>query len=155
MLRKGKKNKVQNPYTLKSIYDHYIQDKPERSVYNISFNEYRSIIEDFIKEIVKYMLYEAGTFKLPLRLGTMRIVKLKSSYGRNKRKPVDFNLTKKYGKTIYHFNEHSDGFKYMFKWDKKNCLVKHKTFYRFIPTRTNKRELAYIIKNRLADFFEN
>jgi len=149
------RNKIQKPYTLRDMYPDYIADKAEKSPYYIEYDEYKQIILDFISEIVHYMLYEAGTFKMPYRLGNLRVIKLQSSYSRKKRLSVDFNLTRKYGKTIYHFNEHSDGFKYMFKWDKQKAVVKHKSFYRFIPTRSNKRHLAYIIKNRLADFFEN
>jgi len=149
------KNKIQNPYTIREIYNDYIKDKKEYSPYYVDYKTYKSIILDYISEMVNYMLYEAGTFKMPYRLGNLRVIKQLSSIGRNNRKSVDFNLTKKYGKTIYHYNEHSDGYKFMFKWDKKKAVVKHKTFYRFIPSRHNKRHLAYIIKNNKADFFEN
>lgn len=152
---KRSKNKVHDAYTLKHMYEDYISDKVLYSPYYISKQEYKDIIADFIRIMIDYMLYEAGTFKMPYRLGNLRIVKLLSSRGRNKRLSVDFHLTNKYGKTIYHLNEHSDGYKFMFKWDKRKAVIKHKSFYRFIPTRNNKRTLAYIIKNKIADFFEN
>ncbi len=154
MSKRGE-NIVKDSYTFINMYEDYIADKFNNSPYAISKEEYADINKDFVLSMVDYMLYEAGTFKMPYRLGSLRIIKLKSSMGRKKRLSVDFNLTKKYGKTIYHFNEHSDGYKYMFKWDKRKAVVKHKSFYRFIPSRGNKRRLAHIIKNKLADYFEN
>lgn len=149
------KNKIQSPYTIRDMYPDYIKDKKENSVYYVSYEEYKQIVLDFIKEIMYYIFYEAGTFKMPFRLGNIRVIKMLSNLSNKSKRHIDFYSTKKYGKTIYHFNEHSSGFKFMFKWDKSNCIVKHKTFYRFIPTRYNKRHLAYIIKNNIADYFEN
>lgn len=148
------KNKVQDPYTLSDMYENYIKDKEEDSPYDISYQEYRLIIEDYIKMVMNEVLDNASTFKLPFKLGSIRIIKLDSSLGRKRRYSIDFGLTQKYGKAIYHLNEHSDGYKYMFKWDKKDSYVKHGSFYRFIPTRTNKRRLAFNIKNNITDYFD-
>lgn len=148
------KNKIQSPYTLKDSFNDYIKDKDENSPYHIDKKEYRSIIEDYILLLNKEILDNASIFKMPYRLGTLQIVKLSSSNNRNKKYSIDFNLTNKYGKTIYHLNEHSDGYKYMFRWSKIKSIVKNKTKYRFIPTRTNKRELANNIKLGIIDYFE-
>lgn len=154
MSKRGE-NKVKDSYTFKHMYEDYIADKVSYSPYYISKEEYRSIVSDFIKEMMNYVLYEAGTLKMPHRLGNIRVIKIDQRHKRKRRLSVDFYLTNRYGKTIYHYNEHSDGYKYMFKWDKRNSILPHKSFYRFIPTRRNKRTLAYIIKNKIADFFEN
>ena len=147
-------NKIQNPYTLKDSYFNYIKDKDINSPYYIDEQEYMNIIEDYIKIINDELLNKASIFKMPYRLGTIQIVKLSSSNNRNKKYSIDFNLTNKYGKTIYHLNEHSDGYKYMFRWSKIKSVVKNKTKYRFVPTRTNKRQLANYIKSGTIDYFE-
>ncbi len=148
------KNRIQGCLTLADMYDEYIKDKEEIGPYNITRAEYRTIVEDYIKMVMDEILNKASNFKLPFRLGDLRVVKLDSSLGRKRRYSIDFSLTQKYGKPIYHLNEHSGGFKYMFKWSKKDMYVKHGVFYRFIPTRTNKRRLAYNIKNYITDYFD-
>ena len=149
------KNKISKPYTLVHSYNDYIKDKDKDSPYYISRQEYIDIVGDYIKLINKELLDNASIFKMPYRLGTLQIVKLRSSNNRNKKYSVDFSLTNKYGKTIYHLNEHSDGYKYMFKWSKLKSVVKNKTKYRFIPTRTSKRQLAENIKSGSVDYFED
>ncbi len=149
------RNKVQNPYTLKDSYKDYISDKIENSPYHIEYEEYLNIVKDYIKMVMDNIIDKADVFKMPYRLGNLRVVKLDSSLSRNKRYSLDFKLTQKYGKPIFHLNEHSKGYKYMFKWDKLKSIVRHKSFYRFIPTRSNKRKLAYNIKNNIIDYFEN
>jgi hypothetical protein len=148
------KNKIQNVLTLKDSYLDYIKDKDECSPYYITELEYRTINEDYILLLNEEILTNASIFKMPYRLGTLQVVKLQSSNNRNKKYSIDFNLTNKYGKTIYHLNEHSDGYKYMFRWSKIKSVVKNKTKYRFIPTRTNKRALANNIKLGIIDYFE-
>jgi len=148
------KNKVQNSYTLVDSYKDYIKDKDINSPYYISKQEYIDIISSYVLKLNEELLDKASIFKMPYRLGTLQIVKLLSSNNRNKKYSIDFNLTNKYGKTIYHLNEHSDGYKYMFKWTKINSIVKNKSKYRFIPTRTTKRQLAKNIKSGLVDYFE-
>lgn len=147
-------NKIKKPYTINGIYEDYIKDKDKDSPYYITKNEYIEIIEDYTESIVHEIMDKSSIFKMPYRLGTLQIVKLQSSNNRNKKYSVDFNLTNKYGKTIYHLNEHSDGYKYMFKWCKLKSVVKNKTKYRFVPSRTNKRQLAVNIKTGTIDYFE-
>ncbi len=147
-------NKIKKPYTINNAYEDYIKDKDEDSPYYITKNEYIEIIEDYTKSIVHEIMDKSSIFKMPYRLGTLQVVKLQSSNNRNKKYSVDFNLTNKYGKTIYHLNEHSDGYKYMFKWCKLKSVVKNKTKYRFVPSRTNKRQLATNIKTGTTDYFE-
>lgn len=147
-------NKIQNAYVLGDMYASYIEDKEEYSPYAVSYDEFLSITREYLKMVMSSIINEARTYKLPFRLGSIRVVKLDSSLGRKRRYSLDFSLTHKYGKPIYHLNEHSGGYKYMFKWDKINAYVKHKFYYRFIPTRANKRMLAYNIKNYITDYFE-
>ena len=147
------KNKVQNPYTTIDFYNAYISDVDINSPYYVEYLEYSNIIKDYMKLLASEIIDNAGI--VVYRLGSLRVVKLNSSLSRNRKFSMDYSLTQKYGKPIYHLNEHSGGYKYMFKWDKLNSIVKNKSLYRFIPTRTNKRKLAFNIKNSIIDYFEN
>lgn len=149
------KNKIQNPYTLKDSYESYIATVDVDSPYYVSYEIYSMLIENYIQKVMAEIIGKASIFKMPYRLGELQIIKLRSSKNRFKKYSIDFNLTNKYQKTIYHLNEHSSGYKYMFRWGKINSIVKNKSKYRFIPTRTNKRTLAYNIKHAIVDYFES
>ena len=147
-------NKVQNPYKLRDIYESYIESIDKEGPYYMDFSLFKAIAEDYLKMLSAEIVDNASIYVLPYRLGTFQVVKLDYRMSRERRYPIDYKLTSVYNKLIYHLNEHSDGFKYMFKWDKKRCITKHKTFYRFIPTRGNKRKMAYNIKNNIVDYFD-
>ncbi len=50
-------------------------------------------------------------------------------------------------KMVYHVNEHTDGYRYKFLWDKQATEnVKNKALYSLQPSRANKRTLAAHIK---------
>lgn len=139
-------NKIQNVLTLKHSYQYYIKDISENSKYHIEYNLYRSICEDTNKLISDELL--EGTFlNLPYRLGLIRIKKHKINYKNLKPDFGLFNSTEGELKNK-HLNEHSGGYYCMFYWNKKSCVVKNKTYYCFIPTRTNKRRLAKNIKEQ-------
>ncbi len=69
---------------------------------------------------------------------------------------IDFQHLKKTGQKIYHLNEHRAGYRYQFYWDKKRTgPIKNKFYYKFYPTRKNKRRLAQILKTDFdKDYFE-
>ena len=146
-------NKVHNPYTILDSYDFYIKDVDKDSPYDLDRGTYLSIVTDYLVMLAEEIIDNAGIVKLPYRLGTFQVVKLHPSKSRNAKYSIDYALSNKYNKKVYHLNEHSGGAKYMFRWDKSICLVKNKSMYRFIPTRTNKRKMAYNIKNKTIDYF--
>jgi hypothetical protein len=59
-------------------------------------------------------------------------------------------------KYFYHLNEHSDGYKYIWYWDKVTSNVKNQTFYNFKPIRKIKRELTDFIRitNNRVKYYE-
>lgn len=149
------KNRIQNPYKLKDMYELYIQEVDEDSPYYVSWQDYKSICNDMFKEMSRRILEEAAEIQLPFRLGSVYIVKKLPKTWTTKSLRVDFCSTMKYGKTIYHLNDHSNGFKFRFKWNKSKALVKNKSFYVFKATRGNNRELASLIKSGKMDYFED
>ena len=135
--------------TLVQAYKNY------EDFYKVGYKKYRSICEDFNKLIIDEILLKAKEFKMPYRLGTLRILKKEMNYavGKNKLK-IDWQETNKHKKVIYHLNDHTDGFNYRWFWSKKKAIVKNKTIYSFQATRTNKRRLAGLLKTKQVDYFE-
>ena len=146
-------NKIQNSYTLKDMYTNYIEGVDEDSPYFVPYSEYRAICEHFYKDMMIHILEKAGEFKMPYNLGKIYVDKKKVPVGNKKKLAIDWALTNEHGKIIYHLNEHSRGYKYIFCWEKKTFKTKNKSFYRFVPSRWNKRRLAQLVKSGDYDYF--
>ena len=133
------------------IYKYY-QDKviPELQVDKQLF---RKICDEFNKLIIDEILINSEDIRLPYRLGTIRVKKSKMKYDDKNKLKIDWAASRKLGKRIYHLNDHTGGYKYRFYWTKG--IVKNITAYSFIPTRTNTRTLASILKDkdRQLDYF--
>ena len=97
---------------------------------------------------------KAKEFKMPYRLGTLRIKKKKMNYSKKNKLKINWLETNKHKKVIYHLNDHTDGFNYRWFWSKINAVIKNKSVYSFQATRTNKRRLAGLLKNKKVDYFE-
>ena len=142
-------NKQASSCTLKQAYEGY------DDFYKVGYKKYRDICEDFNKMIIDEILLQAKEFKLPYRLGSLRILKKEMNYSVSKNKlKIDWKETNKQGKVIYHLNDHTNGFNYRWLWSKKKAIIKNKTIYSFQATRTNKRRLAALLKNKQVDYFE-
>jgi len=139
----GTKNKIQNVLTLKHIYQFYIKDIDRNSKYYIDYRTFRTVCEEFNKELSKEIL-EGYFFTMPYRLGTIRIKKRKIDIQNLK---PDFGLYNKTGLKNKHLNEHSDGYYGRFYWNKRIAtIVKNRSIYSFIPTRDNKRSISRLTK---------
>ena len=146
------KNKIIKPYVLKDMYLDYIKDKDRDSALYVTYHEYRDIVELFYKEVVNNIINEGKTFHMPYMLGDTYVEKTKLDY--NNRLPIDWKLTSESGKVIYNLNEHSQGYKYEIKWNKKVCRFLNNYLYVMVYTRSNKRLLAKNIKTKKSDYFE-
>ena len=133
------------------VYTHYKNTViPELQV---DKQKFRKICDEFNKLIIDEILINSEEMRLPYRLGTIRIKKSKMKYDDKNKLKIDWAASRKLGKRIYHLNDHTGGYKYRFYWTKG--IVKNITAYSFIPTRTNTRTLAGILKdkNRELDYF--
>jgi len=139
-------------YTVKDFYKAYWDFIEDNKLYQIDYKKYREIITDYFKHIYNQVIEEGCEVKLPCRLGILCIVKHKPKNYNSKSLRVDFKSTNELHKTIFHLNEHSDGYKFRFYWNKKESLVTNKTKYQLVATRFNKRRLAQIIKNKEHDY---
>ena len=138
-------------YGSNDVYKKYKEDViPELQVDKKLF---RKICDDFNRMLIEEILLNSEEVRLPYRLGTVRIKKSKMKYDDKNKLKIDWAASRKLGKRIYHLNDHTGGYKYRFYWTKG--IIKNITAYSFIPTRTNTRTLAGILKdkNRQLDYF--
>lgn len=144
------KNKIQDPYTMKDFYKQYIKDYDY-----IDYDTYKLIVNSYFQKVSNSLYDKSMIYKIPNHLGMFQITKKARDIRTCMTLPsqIDWENTVKYGTKIYHVNEHSDGYRYYFKWFKRGML-KNIGAYRFVPSRANKRKLAYYIKNKIRDYFE-
>lgn len=138
-------------HSVQDFYKYFITKSPE---YFIEYSQYREIVLKYFKFLSEQVIEEGRVVEIPCRLGTVRIIKHKPKTLTGDSLCVDFKSTKDLSKTIFHLNEHTRGFKYRFLWSKKEAIFINKSKYQLIMSRTNKRRLAYILKNRLRDYSE-
>jgi hypothetical protein len=149
------KNKIQDPYTIPDMYKEYIGRVDSETPYDVSYSVYKEITTRYFKKVANH-LFEGGNFKIPYQLGILQIIK-KKIYVSSQVKyasSIDWQKTVKYGKKIIHLNEHSNGYKYLFMWDKAGAKRVNISKYRFVPTRQLKRYLAQLIKSGKKDYIE-
>lgn len=149
-------DRIKGAKTLKDSYNYYKEEIPEGSPFLVDYKTYRSVCEEFNKLICEYILKEAGEYTLPYRMGSIRIKKTKMNYGNRNHMRPDWKRSKELGRKVYHLNDHTDGFRYRWAWNKSNVVTVGKKLYSFYPTRTNKRTLASLLKdeNSYVDYFE-
>lgn len=167
-MKKRGPRKIQVDYGRDDIYSLY-----KKSVDNpVDKKMHSAVLNSFNKAISKAITENAFEYIIPFRLGILRIKKYKAQYKIDEETgkiignlPVNWKATnelwkdndeaKKDKKMVYHTNEHSNGYQY--KWNfsnyRSNCV--NKSAYCFVPSRTNKRTLAALIKdeNFTGDFY--
>ena len=127
MVLKIRKNK--KSYTILDIYRAYNKINE-----NVPYLRYKRILDEFNKVVKDEILERSQLFKMPYGLGSICIVKYKTS--------------KEEGKKIYHLNEHSNGYKYRLYWTKIPKTFSKRYMYQIQFVRDNKRHLAQLIFNK-------
>jgi hypothetical protein len=148
-----RKNKIQNCYGMKDMYNAYIQSIDIDSPYYVTSDEYYRMCGDYYKGLIRKIMFDGYTIKLPFRLGHLSIMK-KRPRRMLRGITIDWAETKKYGKWIRYINDHTAGFRFRFFWSKKQCMVVNREMYNLRFTRGNKRMLAKLIKTGNVDFLE-
>lgn len=141
------------PYTITDLYNFYLSDKEKDSSYYVSKKEYTAILTDYILHIDNEIL-EGSIFYIPYGMGSNYVMRKKVDSSDIKKLSPDWALTRKYGKKIYHLNEHTNGYKYLFKWDKQPCVYKNHKMYKLTMVRNMKRTLAKYIKELGYNYIE-
>ncbi len=160
-------DKVKEHFCTGDAYKLFREENPSSTVKGTEFHK---IAEDFNKEVVHKMVYEAFKFVMPGRLSFIRVRKRKvrlwlDKKGRleTKHLKIDYKATKelwaededaaKKKKAVFHLNEHTEGYYARFFWDKYRCVVRNKYVYVFEPCRAAQRMLAAGMKSGKVDFY--
>lgn len=151
---KDKLNYNRKSYTIADYYLSYKDYIQEGSQYDISYQTFKAIVTDYFKYIRDEVMLNSKEVKIPCRLGTLQIIKHQPKEYTNKSLRWDWKATRELGKPVYLLNDHSNGWKYRFHWQKKDIIVKNIKKYMFIACRQNKRDLAQIIFNKQCDYIE-
>jgi hypothetical protein len=139
----------------------------------ISYSVFTQIIKEFYKEISNMIIFNTFEFRMPYRLGRLRIRKYKPKIKVNadgtidkSRLFIDYASTKKLWSTneeakenkklVFHLNDHTNGYQHRWFWEKRTSNIPNHSAYCFIPSRFNKRTLAKALKDEdiEIDFFE-
>lgn len=138
-----RKNK--HSYTIADIYRSYCK---EDEAPEVPYLRFKRVIDSFNKVIRESILEGSEGFKMPLGLGFIAIVKYKPKTYTQKSLSVDYKSSKEEGKTIYHLNDHSNGYKYRLYWSKVPQTFPSRYKYQLMMVRANKRHLAKLIFNK-------
>lgn len=132
-------------YTIQDIYRAYCK---ENKAVDLVYLRFKRILDTFNKTILDSVLERSESFKMPLGLGTVCIVKYKPKSYTQRSLSQDYKSSKEEGKRIYHLNEHSGGYKYRLYWSKTPQTFPARYKYQLMLLRTNKRHLAQLIFNK-------
>lgn len=112
---------------------------------DISYDAYKRILDEMGNVILENILNRSDGFKMPFGLGYIQIGKYKPKTYTRKSLSVDFKASREIGKTIYHLNEHSNGYKFRLFWSKVPQTFPDRYKYQLCLVRANKRRLAKLI----------
>lgn len=134
---------MKKSYTIRDMYKSYKEIDE-----NIDYLRFKRILDQFNTNLLDSLLNASEGFKMPCRLGFICIVKYKPKSYTDKSLSKDYKLSKELGKTVYHLNEHSDGYKYRLYWSKNKNTFPDIYKYNISFVRANKRKLAQLIFNK-------
>ena len=100
------------------------------------------LMKDYAK-LVSAEIMSGMTFKIPMRLGFIKIEKTTGG------QPINWLLSKQLKQKIVHKNYNTGGYIYKWRWAKYNhyTIFLNRDMFKFIPTRKNKRDLCKYIQN--------
>lgn len=134
---------MKKSYTIRDMYKSYKEIDE-----NIDYLRFKRILDQFNTNLLDSLLNASEGFKMPCRLGFICVVKYKPKSYTDKSLSKDYKLSKELGKTVYHLNEHSDGYKYRLYWSKNKNTFPDIYKYNISFVRANKRKLAQLIFNK-------
>ena len=153
MQKTKKPKKHKDSLGLRDMYKYYIKDKKPGSPLYVDYKTYAYILKETNKKIAQLVLGGIYHVFLPCNMGKLKVVKKRLDFAKGKL-PVDWKSSKEHGRLIYHTNDHTDGYRYKWFWERHTSIAVNKSFFRFVATRTNNRELAKRLNNKEFDCFE-
>lgn len=163
--RKGIKNNYPVDYGMADFYRYYKKEyayKKFKSKFSdntgllVDASTYSLVLSDLFSMITEKII-EGDQFKLPLNIGVLAIKKRKMNFDNlltHNMLKIDYHESRKIQKVVYFTNEHTDGYRYKWQWNKRKCKIPGKSVYKFIPSLLSKRRVAKKLKNRECDYPE-
>lgn len=154
-----KRERINGALTLSDIYEcykeHILDTKRRKTWYDVPFKKFSNFLTEANTILSDKIINDAYEHNLGSRLGVLSIRKKRKVSLDTKHLPINWKLTKELGKKVYHLNEHTNGYRFGWMWDKTGVL-KYKYFWKFRPTRKNTRALAKVLNNeyRTIDYLE-
>jgi len=166
-------------HTLEDIYKLYVMNRMERKQEFVNKKQFKAIAYMFLKELSGMILNDGFEYKMPHKLGYMRIktnkLKYKIANGRivPKKGIIDWGSTRKLWAEMYpgldiseikkiegkprlfYTNDHSNGDVFRWYWDKRTSMVINHTVYTFEPVKQNRLKLKDILVIRSKFFGDN
>jgi hypothetical protein len=175
------KNKERNgPREIYTFFKNKFTRHERESQSFVDYQVFSSVLKDFNRELSRMIIEEAIEFKMPLRLGYVRVKKFKKKFMLRSdgtidksNQSVNWKETKELwaqqypgkdckelkeikGKPlVYHLNEHTDGYGFFLYWNKKGSNAINRSVYSLIFTFSNNRHLANILQgDKKIDYYE-
>lgn len=140
------RNKTPYRTASKATYEKYRIEHPDSA---LSYKSFSKILYEFSYAYRDRILSTGEKVSLPFGLGELSINKKKTRRFNKFNKiilPVDWVATKKFGKKIYNFNEHTEGYKFKWIWFREKSRFPLSTLWIFKPSRKTSRKLAECLK---------
>lgn len=172
--RRGKR-KVIADYKFDDIYKYYKKNNPNNY---LDKQTVRKLYKEMFTHIVKLIVLDNFQFRMPCNLGDLRIKKKEVQPRLNedgeldtRHLSIDWKTTKqlwekKYkGKTaeeisqipnkplVRELNDHTDGYRYVWYWERLTSNVPNQSAYNIDMTRTNDQILSRASKTNNLNFF--
>lgn len=146
-IKKRSKGKNKGCLGIKDIYKFYISNYENP----IEYSQFVEIIKACNTEAIDYITKEAGCLELPYRLGRLQVCKFERSFNQPKNKwKVDWKKSNELGFRVYHDQQ----FIYKWVWKKHYSIVRNKTGYKFIASRTSARLIPKLLATKKYDYFK-
>lgn len=134
----------------KATWKKFIEENPQLS---ISYVDFQNIIYGFNEGFRDYILETGERIKYPFGFGTFVIAKSKTKKFKKGKEgkqfialPVDWKKTKELGFKVYHYNSHTEGFKFHYKRMRASCRFFLSNIWSFKPSRVSSRLLNFKLK---------
>jgi hypothetical protein len=159
-------------YGIVDIYKFYKKNQIEKGLPVIDESVFRKILKYHNSEICKSIVENSDEFRMPYRLGYIRIRKyktrlkldadgklitshLKPDWKATKELWRNNEEAKENKKIVYHTNKHTGSFYFKWFWDKRTCNIRNSSVYSILMSRANKRSIAQAVKNNeKLDYYE-
>lgn len=163
-------SKVNVDYTIKDAYKDY---KKSSIVDKVTEDIFKKLTYSYNKKIIENVIEKGKSFRIPGKIGEIKIVKFKvplrlddkgnldvnrlridhnatweywyKLYGTRDRQTILRTTNTKERPKIYHYNEHTGGFAFRWKWDKIDTRLDITTYYAFKPVRNNRLKLKKFV----------